>query len=98
MKGSSFGSLPQLVVTIPSGMILRFVRLLAGLVNLTLQSNLLYTMRQSPISLVTYNAQAASNRARLTDILEEFSGVDFVCLQGTKHKQPGQYHDKHVNQ
>ena len=42
----------------------------------------------SQLGMVTYNAQSAATRARLTEILHEFSGVDVVCLQGTKHPSP----------
>ena len=44
-------------------------------------------MNTASVSIVTYNAQAATSRDRLTHIVKEFSGVDIILLQGTKQKE-----------
>ena len=62
----------------------RAVQLLAELVVVASCWKLISDMNTS-LGIVTFNAQSATNRARLTEILNEFSGVDIVCLQGTKH-------------
>lgn len=62
----------------------RAVQLLAELVVVASCWKLISDMKTS-LGIVTFNAQSATNRARLTQILNEFSGVDIACLQGTKH-------------
>ena len=44
-------------------------------------------MNTTSVSIVTYNSQSATSRARITEIAKEFSGVDVVLLQGTKQKE-----------